>query len=277
MGAVRIDDLRANDIAKREKKAMRKPVLAFAAGLMLMTAPAGLARAQDSGSGGLALDRIADVQSGSYVAGDSVKFTLIAQDSDFLLRFDNDPEVFVLYPVRASFGGRVLKYDSGSTAMQVSGWGGITLYTDSAPNGLPAVRSGDAPPIAPQQVSVHLMQSAASDEADGLVYTRQISLNFSADWSGLAADANVRTWAFDAMENTVRGLSRLAANKTARAAIASRIATVDIAQGSRPMLALNGKKLTVTFNASRGYEGRASSRAIARALAKLLKVPEKAS
>jgi len=252
---------------------MRKAVLAFAAGVMLMGAHPALA--QDAA--GLTFDRIADVESGSYIAGDSVKFTLIAHKSDFLLRFDSDPEVFVLYPVHASFGGRVLKYDSGSTAMQVSGWGGITLYTDSAPNGLPAVRNGDAPPIAPQQVSLHLMQSAASDEADGLAYTRQISINFAADWNALAADANARAWAFDALENTVRGLSRLAANKTARQAIAAHVATVEIAQGSHPTLALSGKRLIVTFSPSGGYEGRASSRAIARALARLLKVPEKNS
>ncbi len=252
---------------------MRKPVLAFAAGLMLIGAPA---IAQDT-AGGLTLDRLADIESGTYIAGDQVKFTLVAHNNDFLLRFDNDPEVFVLYPVRASFGGRVLKYDSGATAMQVSGWGGITLYTDAAPNGLPAVRNGDAPPIAPQQVSLHLMQSAASDEADGLAYTRQISINFAADWNALAADANARAWAFDAMENTVRGLARLAAAKAARQAIASHVATVEIAQGSHPTLSLNGRRLIVTFSPSSGYEGRASSRAISRALAKLLKVPEKSS
>ena len=83
------------------------------------------ARAQDSFDGGrLSLERIGEVKPGAYLAGDSVHFALVSDGDNFLLRFDNNPEVFVLYTGHASLGGRILKYDSGETVLQVAGWGG---------------------------------------------------------------------------------------------------------------------------------------------------------
>src|SRR6202000_1193717 len=95
---------------------------------------------------------------------------------NFLLRFDGNPEVFVLYTAHVSMGGRELKYDSGETAMQVAGWGGMTLYTDSAPNGFPAVRTGDAGASSTPNVSLPAMQNAAADEAEHLAYMRGLRL-----------------------------------------------------------------------------------------------------
>lgn len=250
---------------------MRKPVLAFAAGLACVSALALPCAAQES----ITLDRLADIQSGAYTAGDNVRFTLVAHNGNFLLRFDDNPEVYVLYSGRVSMGGRVLKYDCGDTALQVSGWGGMTLYTDQKPNGLPAVRNGDAPPIALQPVSVVQMQNAAADEADSLAYTRRINVTFSADWNALAGDGNSRALAYDTMENAARGLARLTVSQGARTQFSQHITIVAIATSSRPNIALNGKTLTVTYNPARGYEGRASSRAIAHALGGLLKTPGK--
>ena len=250
---------------------MRKPVLAFAAGLAFASVCACPSRAQES----ITLDKLADLQSGSYTAGDNLRFTLVAHSGNFFLRFENDPEVYVLYSGRASMGGRVLKYDCGDTAIQVSGWGGITLYTDTRPGGLPAVRNGDAPPFSLQPVSTSQMQSAAADEADSLAYTRRVNVSFSADWNALVGDANARALAFDTLENAAHALGRLAMSGAGRQALNQHITVVAIASASRPTIALNGKTLTVTYNPARGYEGRASSRAIARALSGLLKISSK--
>jgi hypothetical protein len=252
---------------------MRKPVLAFAAGLACVSALALPCAAQES----ITLNRLADIQSGAYTAGDNVHFTLVAHNGNFLLRFDNDPEVYVLYSGRVSMGGRVLKYDCGDTALQVSGWGGITLYTDAKPNGLPAVRNGDAQPIVLQPVSLTQMQSAAADEADSLAYTRRVNVTFTADWPSLANDTNARALALDSMENAARGLSRMAQSAPARAMLNQHITVVAMASGRTPTISLNSKTrtLTVTFNPGRSYEGRASSRAIAHALGGMLKSPSK--
>jgi hypothetical protein len=246
---------------------MARLIIAIAA-LLLVSATTPL-RAQDSLAERMTAERLGEIEPGAYMAGDTVKFSLAKDGDDFLLRFDGDPEVFVLYTAHASLGGRVLKYDSGETALQVASWGGMTLYTDAAPNGLPAVRSGDAIAPSPANVSLGDMQNAAGDEAEHLAYTRGLRLNFNADWSALAANAAMRAFAFDTLENTVRGLDRFSITAFGREALAKRIAMVMVAQGAKPTLGIKGKTLVVTFNPERGYEGRASSRAIARALEKV--------
>ncbi|HSM95823.1 MAG TPA: DUF4908 domain-containing protein [Rhizomicrobium sp.] len=227
------------------------------------------AYAQDVFGGRLSLERLGEVKPGEYLAGDNVRFTLVNDGDNFLLRFDSNPEVFVLYTGHASLGGRILKYDSGETALQVAGWGGMTLYTDSAPTGLPAVRTGDATDPAPPNVSLSDMQNAAEDETQHLAYTRGLRLGVTADWQALAGNAGMRALAFDTMENAVRGLDRFSYNAAGREAIAHRVDNVMIEAAVKPTLLLKARTLTVTFNPARGYEGRASSRAIARALGSL--------
>ncbi|MGN6516449.1 MAG: DUF4908 domain-containing protein [Rhizomicrobium sp.] len=212
------------------------------------------------------IERLGEIQPGTYQAGDRVKFALVKDDDNFLLRFDDNPEVFVLYAGRASLGGRVLKYDSGETALQVASWGGITLYTDAAPNGLPAERIGDAVAPSPPEVSLTDIQNAADDESEHLAYMRGLRMTVTADWASLAASPAAYTLAFDTMENAVRGLDRFSYNAAGREALAHHVDTVKIEPAGRPTLTLKLKTLTVTFNPNRGYEGRASSRAIARAL-----------
>lgn len=224
------------------------------------------ARAQDTFGGRLSLERLGEVKPGIYLAGDNVRFTLVNEGDNFLLRFDNNPEVFVLYTGHASLGGRILKYDSGETVLQVAGWGGMTLYTDASPTGLPTVRTGDATAPAPPNISLSDMQNAAEDETQHLAYTRGLRLGVSADWQALAGNGAMRALAFDTMENTVRGLDRFSYSAGGREALAHRIDSVMIEAAAKPTLMLKAKTLIVTFNPARGYEGRASSRAIARAL-----------
>jgi hypothetical protein len=227
------------------------------------------ARAQDSFGGRLSLERLGEVKPGVYLAGDNVGFTLVSDGDNFLLRFDSNPEVFVLYTGHASLGGRVLKYDSGETALQVAGWGGMTLYTDAAPTGLPTVRTGDATAPTPPNVSLSDMQNAAQDESQHLAYTRGLRLSVSADWQALAANSATRGLAFDTMENAVRGLDRFSYSAGGREALTHRVDSLMIEPSGKPTLMLKTKTLIVTFNPARGYEGRASSRAIARALGAL--------
>lgn len=227
------------------------------------------ARAQDVFGNRLSLERLGNVQPGSYLAGDKVRFTLVNDGDNFLLRFDGNPEVFVLYAGHASLGGRILKYDSGETVLQVAGWGGMTVYTDTAPTGLPAVRTGDAGTLSPQGASLPDIHNAAEDEAQHLAYMRGLRLSVTVDWPAIASDGVARAFAFDTMENTVRGLDRFSYTANGREAIAHRVDTVLVEPAGKPTLMLKTKTLIVTFNPSRGYAGRASSRAIARALGSL--------
>ena len=212
----------------------------------------------------------------SYVAGDKIHFQLERAGHDFLLRFDNDPETFVLYADRTSMGGRVLKYDSGETAIRVANWGALTLYTDGQPNGLPAMRSGDAPSLSATPVSVQNVQFLAAQEAARLGHVRHLHIAFVVDWSVLETDSGLCAAANNALENAARGIERYAHDSGSRKELTSHVRTVTLATGRKPTLTLQDRTLIVTFNPERGYSGCASSRAIARQLADLLTATKKA-
>jgi hypothetical protein len=233
-----------------------------------------LALAQDSLEQRLNSDRIGYIAPGTYLAGDHIAFNLDAAGQNYYLRLAGSPEVFVLYQDRAAMGGRVLKYDSGEPALSVSSWGGVTLYVSSAPGGLPAERTGESAPPNPMQASMQDVQNAAVDEAQHLSYTRRLNLNFTANWGMLSSDPLARMFALDTIENTARGLDRFASSQAGHEAFARHIDTVSFEAASHPLITLNGRTLVVTFNPARGYVGRASSRAIARALGRLLSISQ---
>ncbi|HWE05239.1 MAG TPA: DUF4908 domain-containing protein [Rhizomicrobium sp.] len=233
------------------------------------------AHGEDSVQERLSSDRLGRIETGTYLAGEKIGFELDPAGDGYLLRFDDSPEVFVLHTDNASMGGRVLKYDSGETALQVSGWGGITLYTDADPAGLPAVRTGDSVTPMPAATSIADVQNAAQDDAQHLAFVRRLNLAFGADWSSLAADAGARSLALEALENVARGLDRFGRSAQGHDALAHRVNTVMLAIAGRPTVTLDGKKLMVTFDPGSGYEGCASSRAISRALVALLAARQK--
>jgi hypothetical protein len=242
----------------------------FATAMLSLSVFAGApARAQDSISERLLEDHFANVQTGSYLAGDSVAFALDSQRGNFLLRFQGSPEVFVLYVDRASMGGRVMKYDSGETAIQVSVWGGITLYTDAKPGGLPADRTGDVQPFVLPIVSMETMEDTIDGDIQRLYALWHLKLNATTDWNAIDNNAALRALYFDALENAMRGIERLGGMHAAHDALARRVDTVSLVAAGRPAINLSGKTLVVTFNPNAGYAGRASSRAIARGILQL--------
>lgn len=229
-------------------------------------------RAADSINARLEAGQLGNIEAGKYSAGDNVTFSLQRWNERFLLQIDGDPEIYVLSSDQASLGGRMLKYDSGTTAIHVSGWGGMTLYTDDNPSGLPATRIGDAEPLQPARVKLNDLKKAAGDEATHLDYVRGVKLRFVVDWDRLAATPALWSPAFEAIQNTGRGIERFTQNRTATMAI-HRIDAIRVETGPGPALALLGRTIVVTYNADNGFMGLASSRAIARALGVALSVP----
>ncbi len=207
----------------------------------------------------LSADRLGDVEPGQYQAGDRLDFVLAPDGNRYLLKFATRNEVFVLSADRASMGGRMLKYDSGAMAAQVAGWGGLTLYPDDAPNGLPAVRTGDALPMVPQEVTLDQLQNAA-DEAG-----RALNIAVTADWTDFASDAQARAIGMEALDNAIRGVELFVAGR-GRPGIAGYVDTVKLVPDTRPALVLADKTLTVGFDPKNGYAGRLSSRAVAQTL-----------
>lgn len=233
----------------------------------------GAALAQADVGARLSTDRLGDIQTGTFSAGDGAQLALDHYSDKYLMRFSGEPEIYVLYADHGSLGGRVLKYDSGETALQVAGWGAMTVYTDSQPGGLPTSRIGDSTPPVLTQLTLAQMQGAADDEGEHLSYVRGLHIAFGADWAALATDAALRALTFDAMQNAARGIDRFAVVAAARIALLGKLDTVRLEPGGRPLISLRGRTLVVTFVPSQGFAGRASSRGIARALGELLAVP----
>jgi hypothetical protein len=110
------------------------------------------------------------------------------------------------------------------------------------------------------------------DEASHLQYVCDIALNFAADPSVVAADAETRALAFDTLVNTGLGIERFIAQPGARQALIHRVGAVRVTEGAKPTVIIAGRSLMVSFVPGESYDGRASSHAIAHALGKLLQV-----
>ncbi|HEY4274531.1 MAG TPA: DUF4908 domain-containing protein [Rhizomicrobium sp.] len=221
----------------------------------------------------LSAERVGDVAAGDYSAANDVDFTILSYGDKYLLRFDNSPEHFVLTSDRVALGGRELKYDTGTLALKISVWGGVTLYTQDAPGGLPATRTGNPTPLPRFTVTAANLTSALADEESHLVYVQKLKLRFQVDAAILKESDEARACAFDALVNSAMGMEQVVANPAGRAAFTRRFDAVRIVEGDKPTIAISGRTLLVSFVPSAGAAGRASSRAIARALEKMLAVP----
>lgn len=259
---------------------MRITAAALAATILLAAAPAlgqpdpgpGISpsMARSSMSSRLLAERPSAVQPGLYSAGENLTFTLAPYGARYLLRFSGASESFVLSVERGSLGAKLMKYDTGTTAVRVSVWGGMTIYTLDAPQGMPATYQGTAPATAPLAISANELNTAFADEARHLTYVQNIALKFSADPAVLGADGETRGRAFDALTNAATGIERyLAANPAMRSVLAKRINNVRVAEGGKPTITLSGQTLLVSFVPDEGHEGHASSLAIQQELARL--------
>lgn len=247
--------------------------------LLLLLAGTPLAQAQNEAPPGtppgmasrLAAGRVSAIQAGRYNAGDNSSFTLEAySNGKYLLRFAGRGESFVLTTERGSLGVKLLKYDTGTVALRVSMWGGLTLYTQDAPQGVPATYQGTAQPTPVLSINNAELQTALNDESNHLGYTQNIALKFSADPAVLASDPETRGRAFAALINAATGIERfLVATPVARPLLVKRVNSVKVAVGGKPTIALLGQTLMVSFVPGEGHEGHASSLAIQQELGKL--------
>ena len=245
--------------------------------LLAVTGPA-LAQdaAGDPMNARLSAEKVGDVETGTFTAGDqNAAFSLEPYGDRYLLRFSDSPENYVLTVERVLLGGRILRYDTGVTALRISVWGGMTLYTAEAPGGLPATRVGDDIAIPRPVVSHNDLVAALADEESHLAYTMRLHLRFSADPRILAGSDDVRGLAFDAMVSAEAGIERLLATPVGRQAVTRKFDMVRIVQSDKPGVTVSGKTLLVSYAPGAGAAGRASSREVALQLGKMLHIAEK--
>jgi len=205
-------------------------------------------------------------EDGQYAAGDEAQFWIDHQDENVRLRFSDSDEIFYLTNEPSTLGGRVLKYDTGDVALAVSGWGGVTLYTDRTPNGIPAERMGEAPNLDPRSVTARETQIFAAELSQDLETRERLNVGFAANWERISRGNHVRALAVDSMRNASYALTELSANRETKAAYAERIKVVRIVAGDGPEVEVENEVVTVSFDADGELSARPSSRAIIEAI-----------
>ena len=238
----------------------------IAIALALLLGAAFPAEAQESPPARLPIAAAASVpRAGTYIANDKLTFVIDHRGGQTRLRFADRDEVFYLSSEAAPLGGRVLKYDTGALALQVAGWGGVTLYTAEAKSGLPAEYSDVVQNVDPPPVTAKEVKPFAAKLARELSSRDDFAIGFFADWDGLSQSEDARALACDAMRNATYALEAMA--KTAkRIVLSDRLHIVKVIASEKSGAMVQRGVLTVTFAPKSGASGRPSSLAIARAL-----------
>lgn len=242
-------------------------VLALAPVLVLTIAPPSFG-AEEPPAVRLLLPPLAPAPAdGRYMADDQLRFMIDVEDDQIRLRFIDSDEVFYLTSEPAPLGGRVLKYDTGEVALQVAGWGGLTLYTENDRGGVPAERADDeSDRFEPALVAAKDVKGFALKLAQDLAVAHDFGIGFAADWDEIAQGDGVRRLAVDAMRNAAYALRRLAGSPE-RDAIANRFHVVRVTAGSEAGAKIADGVLVISYAPEAGPSARPSSRAISRVLA----------
>ena len=202
---------------------------------------------------------------GTYMVGEALSFALDHKNGRVRLRFGDSDEVFYLSNESAPLGGRILKYDTGTTALQVAGWGGVTLYTAEAQSGLPAEYSDVMQEVDPTPVEGKDVKLFASRLAQELSFREDFAVGFAAEWDNLAQTEIDRVLGCDAMRNATYALERLAKTPK-RTLVVDKVHIVRVMPGEKAGASYNRGVLTVTYAPKGGATARPSSLAIAKVL-----------
>ena len=202
---------------------------------------------------------------GTYLAGDRVSFVLDHLGEQVRLRFLPSDEVFYLTSEAAPLGARVLKYDTGTEALRVTGWGGVTLYTPDDPAGIPAEYSDVVHNVDPPPVPARDVKAFAAGLAREVSAHTDFTVGFAADWEELAQSDAIRALTCAALRNVGYALEQ-AAGGPKRNAIADRLHVVQVIEGNRVNATVHRGVLTVTIDPKLGPSARPSSLVITRTL-----------
>ena len=204
---------------------------------------------------------------GLYVTPDDVQFLIDNAGGQTKLRFQQNDEVFFLTGEPAPMGGRLFKHDTGEVAIQITGFGGITVYTQQSPGGVPAERTDDVANIDPRPIRPNEIRDFAARLSQRLVDRASLAVGFVSDWALLEKEEKLRNLAADTMRNTAYALEQLASSSRAlRSALAVRLSSIRVVAGTVKDATLENNTLVVSFDSEGGPSARPSSLAIAKAV-----------
>jgi hypothetical protein len=194
-----------------------------------------------------------------YVAvqGSTFIFDRGGSGQQALLKFDDNPEVWVLQPSPAPRGDTLYKNDAGDPVLRITRLGGVTLFTSQEPEGMPVALLGDAddllpPPMIP--MSVLVQRAAQASFRAGRAAQHPITF----DVPGPSVTPLSVPLFSDAFAVAADALTRLGHRVDARPFLA-RLDKVQFITGPKPDVSVNGAVMTITVTPGKGFAGRPSS------------------
>lgn len=192
-----------------------------------------------------------------YVSEDGYSFVLDRSQPRPLLRFEDNPEVWVLHPQPAPRGDVIYKNDLGEPVLRATRVGGITLFTPRRPAGEAVSLAGEGRslrllPIGPHALLERLAQASfrISRAARRMVV---VEAEATPESSALMADA--------AFVTSV-ALTRMVEKKDGKKLLAG-IQKISLIEGKKPSAKMMGDgQLLITVAPQQGMAGRPSSHKI---------------
>lgn len=178
-----------------------------------------------------------------------------------LLKFEDDPEIWVLQPAKGPRGDIIYRNDLGEEMLRATSLGGMTVFTERRPEGSAAALDGASSPLRIAALSPAGLFSRFYQASVRASRAAQHQVGFETREDAEPASA---AYLADAAVVASEALIDMAAQPKGKAELA-RIVDVVIAQGARPAAFLQKGVLTVTIVPSEGVFGRPSSRRIERA------------
>lgn len=202
-------------------------------------------------------DKVAGPPIARFVSEEGRVFILYRTQPVPMLKFDDSPEVWALAPSPAPRGDVIYRDETGEPVLRATRLGGLTLFTDSRPNGEAVSLAGGGNPLrlapmSPQALGERLLQASYRT---GRVARRTIvfeARNVTPGGSALIGDAAVVTSV---------AFTQLAQERDGRAAL-GRFSTVRFEEGKKPSVSLKDRVLRIVVAPTHGLAGRPSSKRI---------------
>jgi len=199
---------------------------------------------------------------GRYQTDEGGEFVLDRSAARPLLKFGDNPEIWVLQPAPGPRGDTIFRNDLGEEMLRATRMGGMTVFTETRPDGSAAAFDGASAPLRiTPTLSFEALESRLFQD---MVRTSRVTQH----QIGFAAGKDPNPNASALMADTAMVVSQALIDMAGRSenkGIVTRIMDVMIVVGPRPAVSLSKGVLTVTITPSQGVAGRPSSRWIERA------------
>lgn len=198
---------------------------------------------------------------GRYQTDEGGVFVLDRSSPRPLLKFGDNPEIWVLQPARGPRGDTIYRNDLGEEMLRATRMGGMTVFTETRPDGSAAALDGASSPLKIASLSSEALYARLFQAMVRTSRAAQHQIGFAA---GKDPDPTTSALIADTAMVVSQALIEMA-SRPALKGLVTRITDVSIVAGPKPAVTLQRGVLLVTIAPSEGIAGRPSSRWIEKA------------